>query len=149
MRGKTTGLKAKPVDAGERDLAARGGIHQFTVKGFEETYLITCPARPGGLLCNRSRSFCCRSMRGFFQNGSSSRRTSSQDQCSQNQERQYSPRLSTCYAGTSHMTLPFNTISISYRSNRGFQVPGRPFRQSQVYTVLSLAYLENALLAQG
>src|SRR5438128_1518717 len=57
MRGKGTGLKPKPVDACERHLAPRRRIHQLTMKGIKETYLMTRSAWRGGFLRSRSRDF--------------------------------------------------------------------------------------------
>src|SRR5258708_23061399 len=56
MGGKATGLQAKPVDAGERDLAARR-IHQLTMQGAEESHAMTMLAMRGGFLRNRNRDY--------------------------------------------------------------------------------------------
>src|SRR5258706_8014491 len=57
MRGKGTGLKAKPVDPSESHLAPRRRIHQLTMKGTKVTYLMTTLAWRRDFLRNRNRDF--------------------------------------------------------------------------------------------
>src|SRR2546426_3361616 len=95
MRGEGTRLKPKPVDPCQMYLAPRC-IYQLTMKGAEETYWITKWALGVGSLQNRQIS-------GF---------PGVQDQYRQNKyrESEHDPSLETCYAGTSHITLPFHLI---------------------------------------
>src|SRR5207237_10221260 len=55
MWGKGTRLKPKPVGACERHLASRRRIHQLTMRGTKETYLMTRLALRGSLYRSRNR----------------------------------------------------------------------------------------------
>src|SRR2546421_10133773 len=66
MRGKGTGLKPKPVDACERHLASRRRVHQLTMRGTKETYLMTGLALRGSLYHSRSRGILRNRSRGIL-----------------------------------------------------------------------------------